>query len=193
MWTAYSRRPCGRPRLTARRPSTSSFTRVPAGEYFAATSGGSARMPAKQPSRRASLTVHVQQNATSISNGLALKRDISSAGAALRRPSSRRLPERSSGNPLHLVPGARSKGLRPRARRDAGARRHSASRSGTRSPGPRTPPSSGAFGRAHTDLEHAADCLTDFVRGHETERAEAGALLAAEFLLLVTAFLRPKS
>jgi len=30
------------------------------------------------------------------------------------------------------------------------------------------------------------------VRGHETDRAEAGALLVAEFLLLVSAFLRPK-
>jgi len=35
--------------------------------------------------------------------------------------------------------------------------------------------------------------LSDFLRGRETERAETGALLAAEFVLLVSGFLRPKS
>ena len=43
--------------------------------------------------------------------------------------------------------------------------------------------------RARADLEYAADCLTDFVRGYETERAETGALLTAEFMLLVSGFL----
>ena len=42
------------------------------------------------------------------------------------------------------------------------------------------------------DLEYAAVCLTDFVRGYETERAETGALLLAEFVLLMNGFLRPK-
>jgi len=34
--------------------------------------------------------------------------------------------------------------------------------------------------------------VTDLVRGHETDRAEVGAYLIAEFVLLVSAFLRPK-
>jgi len=55
------------------------------------------------------------------------------------------------------------------------------------------PPSGSAFDRAHLDLEYAADCLTDFVRARETDKAEVGATLAAEFVLLVTGFLRPKS
>ena len=41
-------------------------------------------------------------------------------------------------------------------------------------------------------MEYAADCLTDFVRGHETERAETGAFLMAEFVTLVSGFLRPR-
>ena len=36
----------------------------------------------------------------------------------------------------------------------------------------------------------AVPVLTDLVRGYTTERAETGALLAAEFLLLVSSLLR---